>query len=294
MAPPSGERRNIAGRRSRGTALASCSPPRTPVSPGSVRSWSRITPARVVASIAAGLTSRDQIVLFDYPDVTSLYSQFRQGRANTERTTKNLERIKDMFANQAATARDLNEAETEATNARASMAESEAKLRALGFNPIEFGSVTSATAWLMSDVPESQLPEVQKGEDVDIVFSSFPDTKIQGRAEAIGEVVDPVTRTVRVRVSTPNPQGRILPGMFARIDFGDPVSGVFVLPNAAVVTVEGADYVFVQVDGITFERRRITVGSSGTTEVVVLKGLREGELVVVEGAMLLKGLSFGY
>ena len=253
-----------------------------------------ITPARVVACTATGLSSKDQMVLFESPDLTSLYSQYRQGRANTERTVKNLERIRAMYANQASTAKDLNEAETEAASVRASMAESEAKLRAFGLNPLQLVSVTTPTAWLMCDVPESQLHEVQKGEEVDIVFSSYPDLKIVGHEEATGEVVDPVTRTVKVRVSTSNRQGRFLPGMFARVDFGDPVPGVVVLPNDALVTVEGVDYVFVQADSSTFERRRITLGSSGTAESVVLKGLNGGEHVVVEGAMLLKGLSFGY
>jgi membrane fusion protein, heavy metal efflux system len=253
-----------------------------------------ISPARVVASIAAGLASDGPLILFDSPEVTSLYSAYRQSRANAERTSKNLQRVKDMLQNQAATAKDLNDAETDAATARATKSETESKLRALGFNPLDLEKVRSGTAWLISDVPESQLHEVQKGEEVDIVFSSYPDTKIIGHAEAIGEVVDPVTRTVKVRVSTANPRGKFLPGMFASVDFGDPIDGVFILPNAAVVTVEGSDYVFVQVDKGVFERRQITLGTSGKSEVVVLKGLEHGSDVVVEGAMLLKGLSFGY
>lgn len=253
-----------------------------------------LSPARVVASITAGLSSREPVVLFDSPEMTSLYSLYRQTRANAARASKNLTRVSEMFQNQAATAKDVNEAETDAANARATMSESESKLRALGFNPVELEAVSSGTAWLICDVSESQLHEVQMGEEVDIVFTSFPNLKITGRAAAIGEVVDPVTRTVKVRVSTPNPRGRYLPGMFARVDFGDPIDGVVLLPNSAVVTVEGSDYVFVQTGAGAYERRNVTLGSSGTSEVVILKGLQQGEDVVIEGAMLLKGLSFGY
>lgn len=97
-----------------------------------------------------------------------------------------------------------------------------------------------------------------------------------------------------MRVSTPNPNGRILPGMFARVDFGDPINGVVLFPASGVVTVEGADYAFIQVSDTGFVRRRITIGASGDRDVIVLKGLSDGERVVTDGAMLLKGLSFGY
>jgi len=253
-----------------------------------------IAPARVVACIVPGLSSSDRVVMFDSPDVTSLYSQYRQSSANVARASKNLARIRDMFQNQAATAKDLNDAENDAATAKAAMAENESKLRGLGYNPPEFDTVPPGTAWLICDVPESQLNEVQRGEDVPIQLASFPDGRFNGRADAIGEVVDPVTRTVKVRVSMPNPKGRILPGMFARVDFGDPISGVVLFPASGVVTVEGADYAFIQVSDTEFVRREITIGSSGARDVIVLKGLSDGERAVTDGAMLLKGLSFGY
>ena len=253
-----------------------------------------IAPARVVASVLPGHAQSDRTVMFDSPDVTSLYSQYRQSSANFARASKNFTRIKEMFQNQAATAKDLNDAENDASTARAAMAENESKLRALGFNPPEFDSVPPGTAWLMCDVPESELNEVQQGEDVPISLASFPEGKFHGREAAIGEVVDPVTRTFKVRVTMPNPGGRILPGMFARVDFGDPVSGIVLLPTSAVVTVEGTDYAFIQVSDTSFVRRRITIGSSGEHDVIVLKGFSDGERVVSDGAMLLKGLSFGY
>jgi multidrug efflux pump subunit AcrA (membrane-fusion protein) len=253
-----------------------------------------IAPARVVAAISPAVASAGNIILFESADVTTLYSQYRQSRSNVDLTTKSLVRVKEMFDNQGATARDLNQAETDAANARASMAEMEGRLRALGYNPLELESVKTHTAWLISDVPESELHEVQKGEDVDIMFSSFPDKKLIGKAEAIGDIVDPVTRTVKVRVTIQNPAGRLLPGMFARVDFGDPQDGVILLPLSAVVTVDANDYAFVQTGAGEFRRRQVTISNANGHNAVVLSGIKDGDIVVTSGAMLLKGLSFGY
>jgi membrane fusion protein, heavy metal efflux system len=253
-----------------------------------------VTPAHVVASITSGLVTKDKIVLFESPEVTSLYSQYRQARANAERTEKNLARVRDMYESRAATGKDVNDTETEAATTRAAAAESEGKLRELGFNPVELDAVSPGTVWLICDISESLLDEVQQGEEVPIKYASFPNVVFSGHADAVGEVVDPVTRTVKVRVSARNAAGRILPGMFARVDFGDPRDGVVVLTSSAVTTVEGSDYAFVQTGEGRFERRQIMIASSPDTTIVVLKGIEDGDRVVNDGTMLLKGLSFGY
>jgi membrane fusion protein, heavy metal efflux system len=251
-------------------------------------------PARVVATISGAMASPERMVLFDSPDVTSLYSQYRQTRANLRLTADNLVRVKDMYENRGVTARDLNQAINDDANARAAAAEMEGRLRALGFNPAELESETTNKAWLMADVPENQLHEVQKGEEVDVFFASFPDKKYIGRADAIGDILDPATRSVKVRVTLPNSQGHFKPGMYARVDFGDPTSGVVILPLSAVVTVNSQDYVFVETTPGEYHRREVTIASSTGKEVVVLKGLEDGDHVVTGGAILMKGLSFGF
>jgi membrane fusion protein, heavy metal efflux system len=253
-----------------------------------------IAPARVVATISPAVSLSRNIMLFESPDITTLYSQYRQSSSNVDLTSKNLVHVKEMYNNQGATARDLNQAETDAANARASMGEMEGKLRAFGFNPVELESVNAQTAWLMSDVPETELHKVQKGEDVEIVFSSFPDKKFIGKAAAIGDIVDPVTRTVKVRLTLQNPNGRLLPGMFARVDFSYPQRGVILLPLNAIVTVDANDYAFIQTADGEFTRRKVTISNANELNAVVLQGISAGEKVVTSGTMLLKGLSFGY
>jgi membrane fusion protein, heavy metal efflux system len=253
-----------------------------------------IAPGRIVASIATDETEHERIVFFESSDVTSLYSQYRQSKSNTARAVKNLERVKEMFATQTATAKDLGDAENDAATARASLSEYESRLQAAGFIPHELDAVPVNTVWLLSDVPENELNEVQQGEDVDIYLSAFPEKKFIGQVIAIGKVVDPSTRTIKVRVTLSNPHGKFLPGMFAKIDYGDPIPSVFTLPNSAIVTVDGKDYVFVQSNPGNFERRSVNIINSSTDHVVVSHGLNDGDDVVMSGAILLKGLSFGF
>ncbi|HUI08948.1 MAG TPA: efflux RND transporter periplasmic adaptor subunit [Bacteroidota bacterium] len=253
-----------------------------------------VAPARIVASIPPVAAGRDTIILFESPDVTSLYSSYRQSRANANRASANLARIRDMFDNQAATGKDLNEAENDAATSRASAAEMEGRLRAVGFSPDELSKASPGSVWVIADVPETEMNHLRRGEAATITFNSFPDEEFHGHAEALGDIVDPVTRTVKVRIAVRNEAGKLLPGMFARAAFGEEEPSAIILPLSAVVTVEGRDHVFIETSAGVFRRREVTLVNSTRTDAVVLNGIADSEQVVTRGTMLLKGLSFGY
>ena len=254
---------------------------------------SLVAPARIVASISPS-AGGGKVILFDSPDATSLYSQYKQSKAAVQLTEKNLERIKQMYASLAATVKDLNQAETDAATAKASLDEMTGRLRTLGFNPSELESVKGNTVWLMADVPEDQLHEISKGEIVKVSLSAFPGKIFTGRTDAAGEIIDPNTREIKVRISLNNSGGSLLPGMFAQVDFGSRINQAFVLPLTSAVTVEGKNYLFVRIAPNVFERREIVIANSDASKLVVLSGISSGDKVVTSGAMLLKGISFGF
>ncbi|MCE9501848.1 MAG: hypothetical protein K8R21_15310 [Leptospira sp.] len=94
----------------------------------------------------------------------------------------------------------------------------------------------------------------------------------------------------------PNKGSQFRPGMYAKVEFTDKSSaaGAGVLPYMSLVTVESKNYVFVEKSPGEFERREVTIGSSGLDKISIVEGIGKGETVVTTGAMLLKGLSFGY
>lgn len=251
-------------------------------------------PGRIIASITQSVSGGNQIVLFESADINTLYADYVRSRNSMTRTVKNLNRLKDMFRNQVATEKDIIEAEADANNAKAELAETEGKIRALGFNPAELDRVKKDTVWLISDVPESDLNNVEKGKKVKIKFTSFPELDLKGVAEAIGDNVDPTTRTVKVRIAMSNEKNQFKPGMFAHVEFGDTVGASFVIPFTSIFTVEGNAFAFVQKSPGEFEKRALILGNSDKTKVEVIKGLTWGEEVVVSGTLLLKGLSIGY
>ena len=173
------------------------------------------------------------------------------------------------------------------------------KVLDLSVVPGEFRNDTNAvlmtiadlsTVWVTSQVPESAIRFVRVGERVEIELLAFPGEHFDGRVSRIGDIVDPQSRTIRVQAELANPQGRFRPEMYGSIRHVEATSIVPVVPTGAVVMNGATSVVFVETSPGRFERREVTVGKATGDVVPVVHGLKAGEEVVVDGAMLLQGL----
>ena len=143
--------------------------------------------------------------------------------------------------------------------------------------------------WVLADVHEKDIPKVQLGQPVEIQVTPYPDEKFRGVILHVGEVIEPATRTIKVRTEVPNLDGRLKPEMFATIRIETAVEErVLTIPAMAVQKDKGKDIVFVQTAPARFEPREVTVGTPIEERVPVLKGLAEGEQIVTKGAFALK------
>src|SRR6185436_14878966 len=116
-----------------------------------------------------------------------------------------------------------------------------------------------------------------------------PNEVFHGKIAHIGDVLDPATRTMRLRIETPNPDGHLLPEMFATLRiYSDPEPNVLTIPLTAVQQDRGETIVFVQLDPEHYARRAVKIESERGEVVKVLDGLREQDRVVVQGAFVLK------
>jgi len=148
-----------------------------------------------------------------------------------------------------------------------------------------------ATVWVTSQVPESYIRFVQVGEQVSISLVAYPGEVFQGRVSRIADVVDPQTRTVKVQAEMDNRAGRLRPEMYGSIHHIESVAPTMVVPVGAVVqNNDGRSAVFVETAPGRFEQRSVTIGKRAGEVVRVTAGVTRGDVVVVDGVMLLKGL----
>ena len=142
--------------------------------------------------------------------------------------------------------------------------------------------------WVSADVTEPAIGAIRVGDAVGITLVAFPGQTFNGRVTRIADVVDPQTRTVKVHVELPNPDGRLRPDMFGAVRHAGPRRRVPMLPLGAVVQQYGQTMAFVEKRPGQFERRQIVLGARMGDRIAAVKGVEAGERVVVDGAILLK------
>lgn len=142
--------------------------------------------------------------------------------------------------------------------------------------------------WVVGNVPEKDVQFVHHDQSVEVRVLAYPQEVFPGKITYIGDVLDPATRTMRLRVTVPNPQRRLKPEMFATVRVYAPPKSLLTVPLAAVQSGPAGKMVFVQRGQEQFEVRTVKLGEESGEVVAILDGLREGELVVTKGAFVLK------
>ena len=151
-----------------------------------------------------------------------------------------------------------------------------------------------STVWVVANVSEKDVSYVQRAttvpnQPVEVFVTAYPDEVFQGAVAYVGDVLDTATRTMQVRLVLDNSKGRLKPEMFATIRVSsEPAADVLVVPEAAIQHDRDRSFVFVQQEPGVFEARTVRLGDKNGTFAEVLEGLREGEVVVREGAFTLK------
>ena len=253
-----------------------------------------------------------------------------QATATLTKAQSDADRAKDLFEHNAVAKKDLLSSENTRAQAQASLEQAEAAreqarrhLSVLGLSPRDFqqevvvrsplsGKVLElsvvpgeyrndtnsavmtiadlSTVWVSSQVPETYIRFIQPHEKVEISLVAYPDETFEGHVLRIADTVDPQTRTVKVQAEMDNRHGRFRPEMFGSIHHIESVARTPVVPLSAVIDGDGHSTVFVESAPGRFEERTVVVGKKAGPVVRVVSGLKSGEMVVVDGAMLLSGL----
>ncbi|MDE6436359.1 MAG: efflux RND transporter periplasmic adaptor subunit [Muribaculaceae bacterium] len=137
---------------------------------------------------------------------------------------------------------------------------------------------------VMLNVSENDMALVKQGTPVGVTFDAYPGETFSGTINRIYPTVDTATRTFPVEVRITNQDGRIQPGMFARVNFDLGVKPNVVVPDQAVVkqTGSGNKYVYVYSNG-RVSYNKVELGQRLDNAYELLSGVNDGDTVVTNG-----------
>lgn len=143
---------------------------------------------------------------------------------------------------------------------------------------------------VVADVYERDLALVKVSQVGRINVEAYPGSDFASVVASIGDVVDPNTRTIKVRAWVDNRDQRLKPEMFARLrlDVGD-ATPFLTIPKEAVVEIDGKHFVYVVDTPQHYEKREVLVSNVSSGQVRILEGLTSGQRIVIKGAVLVKG-----
>ena len=257
------------------------------------------------------------MLLINSPEVALAFSDYQKSQADELFARRQLDRSQLLFSKGAIAKRDLEAAEDADQKARVDLETAAERIRILGADlnhpspivevrapssgTIVEQNVTGGTGvrsidnspnlftiadfsrvWVLCDVYENQLAQVHLGDFAEVRLNTYPSRVLRGRVSNIARVLDPTTRTAKVRLEMDNSSRLMRAGMFATATFRSQTEQLrTVVPVTAVLRLHDKDWVFKPEGGPRFRRLEIQAGrvfSDGLQE--VLSGLDPGNKIV--------------
>jgi cobalt-zinc-cadmium efflux system membrane fusion protein len=257
------------------------------------------------------------------PNVGQLQADAQKAMSDLALAGKAIERVHKLQAEGAVADKEVAQAENDYRKARSDSARTTAQLKSLGVSPTDpavnvalraqiggivvernvlVGQEVRAdqasplitissldTVWVQADAYEQDLSLVAEGDAVTIRVPAYPGETFAGKVGHVGDVVDPTSRTVKIRCLADNKSHRLKPEMFARVDVLNAAGHKIILVPAQAVLNDGdKSVVIVASEGNVFRARRVEVGPETDGKVRLLSGLRPGEKIVTDGAIFMK------
>ncbi len=159
-----------------------------------------------------------------------------------------------------------------------------------------FSVADLSSVWVTADIYEGQLPLLAKvrGKTIQLQADAWPGRTFEAEVFYTGDLVDPTSRTITLRAVAENQDAALKPGMFVHVLFptNDTAESLQV-PGEAVQDYEGRKFVFVHRGNGLFETCYVTVGRKTKDRVEIVKGLKEGDQIAVQGGFALKSKMLG-
>ncbi len=146
-----------------------------------------------------------------------------------------------------------------------------------------------STVWLLADVFEQDLAAVREGEEATLKLAAYPGAEFTGTVAFIYPTVARDTRTAKIRIVVPNPDGRLKTDMFANVELAAPITAgtVVAVPDSALLDSGTRQAVLIDHGGGRFEPREVKVGAKADGFYEIMHGVSAGENVVVGANFLI-------
>jgi cobalt-zinc-cadmium efflux system membrane fusion protein len=264
------------------------------------------------------VTKGQVLLVINSPDVAQAFSDYQKAQADELLFQQQLERARDLYAKGAIAKMEMETAENAAQKAKVDVSTAQQHIAVLGadiHNPspllsirapisgtIVEQNVTGGTGvrsldnspnlftiadlsslWVLCDVYENDLTRVHLGDAAEVRLNALPDRTFPARVGNISQVLDPVTRTAKVRLELPNSAHLMRAGMFATAIFRSQTGQLRPLvPTTAIMRLHDKDWVFCPLSGKQFRRREVQAGpAAGDGFQAILGGLAPGDKVAV-------------
>ena len=236
-------------------------------------------------------------------------AELQQMRINLEEQERELKRITPLYHARITSSKDYDAARTAVSRAKTAVGIVEYQIGnrrilapfsgKLGMRNVSIGDlVTPGTKITTLDdvseikvdfrVSEKYYPSIRPGQKVGVQTAAFPNQTFEGSISAVSPRIDPVTRTAEVRAMVPNPEGKLAPGMLfvVTLELGERTS--INVPEQALMSLGEIQYTYVyHPKQKRVERREIKLGLRNRGQAEILSGLKEKELLVVDGVLKL-------
>lgn len=265
----------------------------------------------------------EMLATIDSADAAVAQSDLTKANIEAERAQRAADREKVLLDHGAVAQKDYIDAKAAADSAQAEVARAKRHLEVLGLNANAAGDTLSllspsrgvvlnvnaapgefsksldnadplitiadlSTVWVVGDVFEKDIAKVQPGTKATVTVDAFPGQQWTSRIDAVSGALDPVTRTLKVRVALNNPGEKLKPEMFAAIHVAVGSHNAIVVPASAVIHQGQDTIVFVNSNGKPVQQT-VTAGQAVDGKVEITSGVHPGQHVAADGAELLTG-----
>jgi membrane fusion protein, heavy metal efflux system len=152
-----------------------------------------------------------------------------------------------------------------------------------------FKIINTSSVWIDGQIYEKDVNRIQDNSRAMFISSAYPDEVFWGKVIYIGRTIDEKSRTITVRADFNNQKEKLKPQMFGELRLREIENSMAILiPAESLMKIDNSDYVFIQKDDSTFEKRQVTVGRMQDELVEIKEGLKERDRLVVKGVFFLK------